>query len=68
MVVALVYNVEDVVHICGYEYEDFKTTFIGKNIMYALEGGRYDNQVIGEGYLSHLWRYIRMIIPYVSPH
>lgn len=40
------------VHICGYEEEDSKTTFIGKGIIHNLEGGRCHNKTIGEGYIS----------------
>ena len=52
MVVALVQNAGDVVHICGHEEEDLKTTFIGKGIMHNLQGGKCHNKVIGEGYIS----------------
>jgi hypothetical protein len=52
VVVALVQSLGDVVHICGYEEKDLKTTFIGKGIMHNLEDGRCHNKVIGEGYIS----------------
>ena len=52
MVVALVHNPGDVIHICSYKEEDLKTTFIGKGNIHNMEGGRCHNKVIGEGYIS----------------
>ena len=52
MVVALVQKTGNVVHICGYEEEDLKTTFIGKGIVLNLAGEMLHNKVIGEGYIS----------------
>ena len=40
------------VHICGYEEEDLKTTFIGKGIIKNFAGGMCHNKVIGGGYIS----------------
>ena len=52
MVVAFVKNPGDVVHICGYENEDLKMTFIGKGIMQNLAREMWHNKVIGSGYIS----------------
>ena len=51
MVVALVQNAGDVIHICGHE-EDLEITFIGKGIIKNLAGGMLHNKVIGVGYIS----------------
>jgi hypothetical protein len=52
VIIALVQSPGDMVHICGYEEEDLKTTFIGKGIMHNLKGGRCHDKVIGEDYIS----------------
>ena len=52
MVVAIVQNVGDVVHMCGYEEEDLKMTFIGKGIIKNVASGMLHSRVTSKFYIS----------------
>ena len=52
MVVAIVQTHGDVVYLCGYEKEDSKATFIGKDAIQNIAGGTLHSRVIGKLYVS----------------